>query len=339
MENNNTPEQARAEFLERRRAVIGGSDVAAILGLSRFKTAVDVYRSKVEGIDEPAGQAAYWGSLMEEMVAKEFAKRTGFKVQRVNALIRAAGAGAWRGADIDRAIVNPKISGNVRIIPEDKREGRNIITTDAILECKTANQYAAGEWGDSQEDEILAGKVISEHKIPLFYETQVQWYLGVTGVQTCYVAVLIGGNDFRIYKVDRDDDVIAALVESCGKFWHECVQAKTPPSPACMSDVQKLYPQDNGCSAEASNSQAADIGELRTLAGKVDGLKAQIEVVKTRLADSMGGMQILTLDGKKAVTYKTQKSRRFDSAAMKKAHPDLYQAYQNISETRVFKVL
>lgn len=265
----------RVEWLKARRSGIGGSDVAAILGLSRYKTAVDVYEDKI-ATDEPQdvqSQAAYFGSVLEDVVAQEFSKRTGMKIQRVNKMLR-MGECDWMIANIDRAIVNPEIAGRVYVYDEARQiETGRQISTDMILECKTASSFIADQWGPSQEDEIVSGKVVTEHKIPLYYETQVQWYLGVTGASVCFVAVLLGGQDFRIYRVDRDEDVIAALKEHCGKFWRENVLARVVPDPDTKEDVAKIFPTDNGEMVEASNEVAADIGELRNLQEQIKTLQ------------------------------------------------------------------
>ena len=333
-----TKEQARAEWLQSRKAGIGGSDVAAVLGLSKWRTPVDVYKDKLgEGTPQETSDAMYWGTTLEQIVAQEFQRRTGMKVQRVNKVLH-KGEDGWMIANIDRAIVNPEIAGNVRVIPEDKREDGRMLTTDVILECKTANAFAASEWGETQEHEITTGELVTEHKIPVFYETQAQWYLDITGAKTRYVAVLIGGSDFRIYKVDRDEDVIKALVEHCGKFWRENVLAKKPPEPVCTADVQKLFPQDNGEMPEATNEQATDIGELRTLEEQIKDLKKQQEVVKTRLTASMGDSLGLLIGGQKACTYKSQSATRLDSTRLKKAHPAVFQEFAKTSESRTFRL-
>ena len=219
----------RLEWLKTRQTGIGGSDVAAILGLSRYKSALDVYNDKVgEVSDSEQSQAAYWGTQLEDIVAKEFQKRTGMKVQKINSQLSRDG---WMHANIDRAVVNPEISGNVRVLDEAKQlETGRLLTTDSILECKTASSFIADQWGPSQEAEIVAGKAVVEHKIPIYYETQVQWYMGVTGAKRCYVAALLGGQDFRIYCVERDDDVIDALQQQCREFWFERVLKQVPPS-------------------------------------------------------------------------------------------------------------
>ena len=332
----------RTEFLRSRKTGIGGSDVAAILGLSKYKTALDIYNDKIatENPEDNQSQAAYFGSILEDVVAKEFSKRTGMKIQKVNQSIRAGELG-WMIANIDRGVVNTDISGTIRVIEDEQKIaelGGRRITTDAILECKTANQFMADHWGPSQEDEINAGNVVTEHKIPIYYETQVQWYLGVTGARVAYVAVLLGGSDFRIYQVIRDNAVIEALQSRCHDFWFEHVLKNVPPEVANIEDVLKMFPNDNGDMQEATNEQATDIGELRTLSERMKELKAQEEVVKARLITSIGESTGLLIAGEKACTYKHQSRNTFDSTRFKKEQPDQYNKYIKTSETRVFRL-
>lgn len=330
----------RTEWLKARRSGIGGSDVAAILGMNRYKTKVDVYEDKIatDVPEDTQSQAAYFGSVLEDVVAQEFSKRTGMKIQRVNTMLR-KGDDGWMIANIDRAIVNPEIAGRVYVYDEARQiETRRQISTDMILECKTASSFIADQWGPSQEDEIVSGKTVTEHKIPLYYETQVQWYLGVTGASVCFVAVLLGGQDFRIYRVDRDDDVIEALREQCSKFWHENVLANVPPAPAIKEDVARIFPTDNGEMIEASNDVAADIGELRNLQEQIKTLQDAQDVVKDRICAALGDKTGFTIAGEKACTYKAQTSNRFDSTRFKKAQPDLYNEYTKTTTTRVFRL-
>lgn len=180
-------ENARQTWLESRRLGVGGSDVAAILGLSKYKSPYQLWLDKTgrSDLEDSTIEPAYWGNMLEDIVAKEYAKRNGVKIQRVNATIRNP-EHEWMIANIDRAIVNPDISGNVRI-----KGGK--LTTDRILECKTANQYLAKLWGDEQSEQV-----------PDYYLTQVQWYMGNTGASMCGLGVLIGGQKFRSYQVQFD---------------------------------------------------------------------------------------------------------------------------------------
>lgn len=330
-------ELSRAEWLAQRRTGIGGSDVAAILGLSKYKSPLDVYKDKIgETPDGEQSQAAYWGTKLEDVVAREFQVRTGLKVQRVNRQLSREG---WMHANIDRAVVNHAISGTVRIQGEAKQaETGRLLTTDAILECKTASSYIADQWGPSQEEEIVSGKVVSDHKIPIYYETQVQWYLGVTGASVCFVAALLGGQDFRIYLVHRDNEVITALQDQCRAFWFEHVQKQVPPDPHTAEEVQKLFAKDDGEMIEATNEVATDIGELRNLTEQVKALEAEQKIVKDRICAALGEKTGFLIAGEKACTFKAQKSTRFDTTRFKKEQPETYATYVKSSEIRVFRL-
>lgn len=326
----------RTEWLKNRQTGIGGSDVAAILGLSKWKTPLDVFNSKTQPVQEEQSPAAYWGTQLEDIVAKEFQKRTDMKVQRVNRQLSKDG---WMIANIDRAVVNTAIAGNVRVQDEAKQAATGrLLTTDTILECKTASSFIKDQWGASQEDEIVAGKIVTEHKIPLHYETQVQWYLGVTGAKRCFVAVLLGGQDFRIYVVNRNDDVITALQDQCRKFWFEHVKTETPPEPRTKEEVVQLFTKDNGEMVEADNNVAADIGELRSLDARIKELKAEQDVIKDRVCAALGDRQGFLIGGEKACTFKTQSTSRFDTTLFKKEQPSVYATYLKTTTSRVFRL-
>lgn len=326
----------REDWLKLRTKGIGGSDVAAALGLSPWRTPVELWQDKRgESDPQPTSDSMHFGTILEDIVAKEFQERTGMKVQRVNYTF-ADGEDDWMRANIDRAIVNPDISGNVRAV-KDPKEGKPFITTDAILECKTANAFSTPLWGDSQEDEIKAGKIVTEHRIPLYYETQVQWYMRLTGVATCYVAVLIGGNDFRMYKVERNEEAITAIVEKCRAFWFDFVKTGVAPEPMDIDDIRHLYRREVGPMVEASAEAAIALGEYRNLKGQAETIKKQMDAVATQIAGYIGENEGLLLDGKKAVTFKAQSRAIFDSKKLKADDPELWIKY--VGQTAPSRVL
>lgn len=332
-------ESKRLAWLKERQRGIGGSDVAACLGLNPYRTPLQIYEEKLAPItdDTPPSEAAAWGTKLEDLVAKEFAARTGKKVQRINRSLE-SGDGGWMRANIDRAVINEVYGKRVRVIPAAKRIDGRQLSTNTILECKTASAYTSKYWGPSQLDEIQTGIVESEHEIPLWYETQVQWYLGITGADICYVAVLIGGNDFRVYEVRANREVFSGLTERCWQFWHEHVIAGVPPDPATAADVLKLHGQDDGELVEATNAQAADIGELRTIKEKLAGLMQEKAAIEERIKLALGERLGLTIGGQKAVTWKTQKRTSFDVQAYLAMNPLEYGKYCKTSSQRVFRL-
>lgn len=141
-----------------------------------------------------------------------------------------------------------------------------------------------------------------------------------------------------MYEVQRDEDVIKAIIEQCRVFWFEKVLADVAPDPINVDDIKKLYSRDNGELKEASNDEAADIGELRTIKEQIKELQEQEKAVASRVILAIGEKTGLTIGGQKAITYKTQNSTRFSSTAFKKEHPDLYADFVQVTPTRILRL-
>ena len=313
--------QARIDWLKQRQSGIGGSDIAAICGLNQYKTPMQIWESKVNPVqDEETSQPAYWGTVLEEVVAKEYAKRTGYKVQRVNTQMRHPDFN-FAIANIDRAVINPDISGNVRW-----KDGK--LTTDRILECKTANGFAAKQWGEAGSDQV-----------PDSYLIQCQWYLGITGASVCDLAVLIGGQDFRIYTILRDDDLINDLLQQGAAFW-ELVKNNIAPDPVNYPEaVKKWAISDPTLSVQADDLLIDDLEQIQSIKAQVKELEAQEDEIKARVVYALKEAETLIYQGVKVATCKTQTRTSFDSKAFEKDHPELYAQYKKQSSTRVLRII
>lgn len=189
-----TTDLTREEWLEIRRQGIGGSDLAAVLSLSDWNSPMSIYLDKIGELKEkPQSEYAYWGNTLENIVAQEFSKRTGLKVQRKNEMLRSK-EHPFMMANIDRKIVGC-------------HEG---------LECKTTSEYKRSEWkGDN---------------IPKQYILQCQHYMAVTGYNKWHIAVLIGGNTLEFKSIERDEDIIKMAIDKCEVFWNNFVSKRIPPA-------------------------------------------------------------------------------------------------------------
>lgn len=140
----NTSAMSRNDWLEHRRHGIGGSDAAVIMGVSPWKSLMDLWLEKtgqyVEGIDS---ESMYWGRVLEDVIAKEFAIRNKLKIRRVNAILQHPDH-PYMIANVDRVIVG-------------RKEG---------LEIKTGHEFSSQHW---------------ENGVPAYYYAQVQHYMAVTG--------------------------------------------------------------------------------------------------------------------------------------------------------------
>ena len=205
-----TRKMTHEEWLKMRYSGLGGSDAAVATGLSRWKTPFQLWSEKTNRIQPTkAGESAYWGSVMEPILRQEFAKRSGYKVKEIHAFFKSV-AHPYMLANIDGCV--------------DLANGQY-----ALLEIKTAGAYAVQDWADG---------------LPVEYFLQIQHYLYVTGLETAFVAVLLGGNKFENKQIDRDNDTIGNIVKLEGEFWSYVTKDVPPPIQAKDSDfLGTIYPK------------------------------------------------------------------------------------------------
>lgn len=300
----------RSEWLKLRQKGIGGSDASAVAGLNRYKSPVAVFMEKTGQIEpEEAGEVAYWGTQLEDLVAKEFMARTGLRVQRSNKMYKHPEY-PWMLGNVDRLITD-----------EHKRRG--------VLECKTTSAYKADEWqGDRVPDE---------------YSIQLQHYMAVLGVDYGFFAVLIGGNKFEYRYVERNPGIIDSLVKIEKEFWNENVLKGIPPaidgSQASVDLLNKLYPESKPASEiELTAAQAELVLNLRAAKEDAKAAEELVKVYENELKSIIGENETALFKGEPVATWKSTSSTRLDTSRLKKEQPDLYQKYAVTSSSRRFLV-
>ena len=303
--NKPITEMSHDEWLDERRKGIGGSDAGAILGLNRYSTPLDVYLDKTGQADPiEDNDAMYWGRTLEDIVATEYEKRSGNKVRR--------------NTNILQHKDHPFILANL---------DRELVDQNGILECKTAAR-AGDDWGPEGSDII-----------PTQYIAQVMHYMAVTGADFADLAVLIGGRDFRIYHIPRDEEIIKMVVDQEVKFWTEHVEARVAPDPINLDDINNLWPHDNGTLTAANAADEMQIKEAKEIKDKIKELKKKETELTNAIKESMGEMSGLTdLSGKILVTWKERKSMRLDTKRLKVEQQEIYDHYVTESSSRTFPI-
>lgn len=291
------------EWLEARRTGIGGSDIAAVLGLSPWRSPLDVWKDKV-GQAEPQeiNEKMEWGILLEDLVARKWARTFGKLVRRVNQVLRHPLLPMV--ANIDRAIheagTMPVVNGQFR--------------TKEFLECKTASEYSKHLWGEEGTDEI-----------PEYYITQCLHYLGITGCDVCHVAVLIGGSDFRAYKVLRDDEAIGIMWDAAAKWWRDYVVTRNPPPPRTIEEAQALFPRHKDAkSITVSEHTKGLILSLRAMQEVRKDAENKEKELKDLIASEMRDAEALVdASGRPLLTWKASKDS--EKTSWEKAAQELAQ--------------
>ncbi|MFZ6647168.1 YqaJ viral recombinase family protein [Undibacterium sp. TJN25] len=260
-----TRELSRDDWLTVRKGGIGSSDAGAAVGLNPYQSQLELWMiktgrggnlPKVDPNDEASPM--YWGTLLEPIVAAHYTRRTGNRVRKINAVLQHPDPDkAWMLANIDREVVG---------------------TLDVqILECKTAGEFGARLWRDG---------------VPEYVECQVQHQLAVTGKHTADVCLLVCGQEIRVYRIHRDEALIARLIELERQFWQYVETDTAPPADGSESAdiaLRSLYPQDNGNILDFSQDRnlSAAFADLVTVREEI-AAREQIEAeLKQRIQQRM----------------------------------------------------
>lgn len=262
------------EWLEWRKKGIGGSDVAAICGLSRYKSALEVYLDKLGEIppkeDNPRMKA---GRILEPVVADWFAEETGYKVMKRNSMFQHKNY-PFMLANIDRWL-----------------PGQN-----AGLEIKNTSEFSRHDWFDGQTEII-----------PTEYQLQANHYMAVTGAERWYMAVLIGGWDFQWRVIERDEQLIKNLITIEQNFWENHVLSKVQPQASAQDSdmMDHMYPSSAPTSIVLSEAYYDLIKRLIDTKQALKQAEEAHEDAKNKVKQIMGDNELAIWQGEKFCSWKT----------------------------------
>lgn len=300
-----TPEEINKQWVEARKNGIGGSDVASIMGLNKYSSPLNVWLVKTgreESPDLSDNQAVEWGNRLEDVVADKFAdEHPELQVRRRNATMVSIKR-PWAFANIDRWVTDGK--GNV-----------------GILEVKTVGMRRAADW---------------DNGVPLYYLTQVMHYMSVTGYQYAWVAVLIGGQEFREYYIERDEADIKAINDAVDTFWRDFVETDTAPALIGNDpEANALLSQHSDPSTEFIAMLDEDVSmldELQEIKDQMDDLKHRKTLIENQIKDLIGDNKGIETETKRITWVRSTRSS-FDKKAFDAAHPGITNDYMKTSVT------
>lgn len=298
-----TADLQREEWLTVRRGGIGSSDAAAAVGLNPYCSALELWLDKTgrgtpkKPDPEDDSSPTYWGSLLEPIVAAHYTRRTGLKVRRVKAVLQHPQC-PWMLANIDREVMS---SSEVQ-----------------ILECKTAGIHGSRLW---------------ESGVPEYVQIQVMHQLAVTGKQAADVAVLLGGQELRVHRIQRDEAVIAHLIALEKQFWWHVENDVAPSADGSASADQALrllFPNDSGTTVDWSEDVAMNqvFDDLLHVRQSMVQDEAELNRLKQQIAQAMGDAGTACFANGR-ISYRTSKdSQTLDLQRLKEEQAELLRDYQ-----------
>lgn len=244
-----------------RNTGIGGSDVPAILGLSPYRSAVELWAEKRgQGQQQEPNLAMRIGTLVEDAIATLYAESKGVKVRR---------SPTFKPRRAVFVAGEPRIVGYPAMAHIDRR-----IVGGHGLEVKHTGTF--DRFTDTLPDDVAV---------------QVQHYLMVTGWPAFDVVVLVGGRDLKTYTVEPDRDAQEAIVEACEAFWRCVETGEQPPidgSEGSSNWLKSRFPRDDGSELVATHSMLPLLDELVAAKAAVKDAERAYDLAANRVKEVMG---------------------------------------------------
>lgn len=295
-----------AETIDRTQ-FIGGSDIAAILGLSRYETPMSIWAKKTGQIPDqglPKSMRMRVGTKMEDVIAELWMEETSLTLKRV-----------------PERIIHPKY-------PHFRAQiDRVVAEENATWEGKNTNWRLKKDW--------------AEGEVPQEALCQAMWGLGCSGRDHTYICGLIDNEDLKWVKIGRDPVMIAEMFKRADAFWNNFIVPKIMPGQVTATDADTLFalfPKAEPSSQIDLGDEGARLVETRNaLYQDQIALEKSISTVENELKMMLKDKESGTA-GKWSVTWKSQVSKRLDTALLKNNEPELYKKYSKESPSRVFRI-
>ncbi len=286
------------EWYARRREGLGASDSAAVLGLSKWATPLTVYMEKLGVARDFDPMLAWTGHHHERTIADwvtDFHPEVG---TLFDGFAAQSDEWEWLFATPDRVVH----------------------TEDAAIpvELKSSMEYARDNWLDAQ----------GAPAVPLYYQVQAQQQIAVLDAPYGWLAVMHGGRDFELYRIERDEEFIAQLVEKTRIFWQRHVLALTPPDPSTYAEALDAYPGVDDLEYELSETEYANLVQRDVDASDMNHTKKRVEAFRDYIAPAVGDATVLTYQGQPGWTYKRQNGAPniSDAERLRTEWPDAWDA-------------
>lgn len=246
----------------KRPSGIGSSDIGELLVGSPMR----LYAEKT-GVAKrgPPTEAMTMGNVLEPIIARLYAREHNVK------LVRLSRQPAIFHSRYPWAFAHPDY----------------LVPKGPLVEIKAVGLRQVYEWGDPDEPDA---------PVPIRYDAQCRWQMACTGNPLCDLVVLIGGQQRREYRIERDLDIEERLIELARRFWQDHIEPCVPPPPdasgACADAMALIYPHRRENLVVADDAGERLIGDLRAarvaLANAERTACALENQVKALIADNAG---------------------------------------------------
>jgi predicted phage-related endonuclease len=309
-----------------RSKFLGGSDAAAVLGVSPWATPVELWQQKTRRVDKEANvdpaliKMRERGHKLEPFIRDMVID----KLRSLGLLVELIAINVIY-VDPEHDFLSCEIDFELRLTGTMEIGGVEIVFDGEHINCdaKSVTGFARKKWGEVDTEDV-----------PIEYAAQFMHGLMLTGRRFCLVAALRSFDDVDIFWTLRDDETIAGMRPKLVSFWLDHVLADVPPDPLVFSDIKALFPRDNGLAIEATEDIAEKVVQYREIKARLKEFEEAEEALKFELGDFISPNTTLTYEGRVLMTWKGQNDPRLSQDRLAEA-----EIYRHNDKTGQFELI
>lgn len=295
----------QSAWLAARSKGIGGSEITSVMGLDPYRTPYALWEQKTGRVPDFGGNKyTEMGNYLEPVVAQMFQDKSGFEVYVPE-------TEHFAHPDYPHLLGTPD-----RFV--------SLKHGDGVLEIKTTQKFI-------DREDVMQGDALN-------WYFQVQWYMGITGKKTGFLAWLSHGIDFDFVQVDFNAEVFADMVEAGNLFWNEHVLADVPPPPMTREDILKTIGKVLPDPVELPEDALFYHTQMKENKAKIKELEAANAELATAVQLMMMDKSLATYQGATLFTWKESNPVRLDQKALKEEQPEVWEKYARQYSQRTFLV-
>lgn len=323
---------SKEEWLTFRENGVGGSESGIVLGLSPYKSSIELFYEKLTRLHiDINNEATHFGKVLEDVVADQWEYWEGTPQSMIDNYN--AGKRVRKSAKVNAYLINPEHDHLFASLDRVMRKGDG--GKEGVLEVKTISGYALKQW---------------EHGIPPSYIIQLQHYLLVTELEHGEIAMLKDGRFMEVLPFERNDNILEKITRMTKEFWERVIGARevlykhgfhkfsNDLPPEILQEISLYQPEPDGSEAyeaflnkrwtsEPGGKTGTD--EQYLMGMKYLDLNQQIKVIEekqrelsNKIKSDMGTLEELTFGAGGKITWKTNaKGTRTFLVSLKELKP------------------
>lgn len=287
---------------EDRGTYLGSHDTAGIAGFHPQLSPSQVYMNKIgQSRGQTVTEPMHFGLVLEPLILAEYARRQAVTLEPQRFIRHPALE--WFGGTPDGTVAGRKVG----------------------VDAKNVRYANPAEWGE-----------IGSSEVPMHILFQAHHFMTLLDYEAWDIAVLVAGNEFRIYTIERDMEMSDLILEMDEAFWRDHVATQTPPpvdgSDACRRMLIRRSPKVSSDVRPATAEEFALLERYRAHKAEFDKMEVEKKRLENEIVSTIGSAKGISCDFARATLSEVKGRVSIDSKALRADLPDVAAKYEKCGE-------